>query len=159
MKLETQLDAGEMAVASVLAALRSTMSRLIKTYDRRLDTEKSGYEIDLIGIIAEIAFAKKFNVYPDLSISPRSHSHDAIFRDKTIDVKGTDLPNGRFLVTLKKEEKPCDVYVLAIVDCDRVSFPGYITKEHLFMEENKRDLGKGMGFVIDQNKLMPFRNV
>jgi hypothetical protein len=152
-----QLDAGEMAVAASLAALRSAMSRLLKTYDQRMDDKKSGYEIDLIGIIGEIAFAKKFNVYPDLSISPRSGSDDAVVNGKTIDVKSTDLKNGRLLATLNKEKHMSDIYVLAIVDCDRVSFPGYATKELLFVETRKKDLGKGVGYVMDQSELMRFK--
>jgi hypothetical protein len=57
------------------------------------------------------------------------------------------------LATLKKAEDPCDIYVLVIVDDKGGNVVGWAGKEMLFKEENKGDLGYGVGYALTQSQL------
>lgn len=73
-----------------------------------------------------------------------------------IDVKTTRHRNGRLLSTLKKNDD-VDIYVLAIIDKNHVIFPGYALKEELFREENKIELGHGIGYGMTQDMLRKWK--
>jgi hypothetical protein len=72
-----------------------------------------------------------------------------------VDVKSTRYQSGRLLATLK-DNPDVDIYVLAIVEDNRVCFPGYARKSRLCSEENKVNLGRGVGYALEQSKLSPF---
>lgn len=116
--------------------------------------DQDPWSIDMDGVIAEFCVAKAMNVCPDLTIGIRSGGVDLISHSgRTIDVKSTRYKTGKLLVTLKKEDDPCDAYVLAIVDDLGCRIAGWATKEMIFRDENINDLGKGKGYILPQDKL------
>ena len=115
------------------------------------------WSIDIDGVVAEYCVAKMLNVCVDLSVSPRNGGHDLVSKGKTIDVKSTRHKNGRLLATLKKKDSPCDVYILAIVDDGGADVVGWEYGESLFDDKNRIDLGHGVGYGIQQDKLRKFR--
>lgn len=115
------------------------------------------WSIDIDGVVAEYCVAKVLNVCVDLSVSPRKGGHDLISKGKTIDVKSTRHKNGRLLATLKKKDESCDVYILAIVDDEGADIVGWEYGNVLFNDGNKIDLGHGIGYGIQQDKLRKFR--
>lgn len=151
------LDPGEIAAARVLATLRQTINRASAIRDQRRDKVKSGADIDYVGMLAEIAWAKKFNSYPDLSISPRAGSADAIFNGKRIDIKATDRKNGRLLATTGKAAGVADIYVLAIVDDMAVDFVGYALAGELINHKTIKNLGHGNTYALEQSQLRKFK--
>jgi len=116
------------------------------------------WTIDIDGVVAEYCVAKMLNVCPDLTVSVRSGGVDLISKTgKTIDVKSTRHRDGRLLSTLKKANDPCDIYILAIVDDMGASIVGWASKELLFNEANKINLGHGVGYALSQSQLNSFK--
>jgi len=150
------LDDGEMQVCRMVAQMRHSAARLANVTDAKVGNQ-SGYETDLIGMVAEVAFSKWRNTYPDLSIKPRSGGVDAIVNGRKVEVKATTRKNGRLLATLDKADKDgAEYYALAIVDGNVVTFPGYATARELLRKENIRDLGHGSGYAMEQSELHEF---
>lgn len=148
------LDDPEMMLVKMIGGMRSIVARSAGVVDAK-KADLSGLSIDEDGMMAEYAFCKQYNVFPQISPSPRSGSYDCVYGNKRIDVKSTRYKDGRLLATLK-DNPDVDVYVLAIIDGNTVTFPGYATKAQLCREENKIDLGRGEGYALTQDKLTPF---
>ena len=68
------LTEAEVAVVRILASLRTGNNRCLGTHDAKKADD--GFEIDLLGVAGEFAFAKKYNLFPDLTFNPRSLGHD-----------------------------------------------------------------------------------
>jgi hypothetical protein len=152
------LDAGEMAVASMIAAMRNGVARGSQVSNAKIGPQ-SDYQTDIDGIVAELAFCKWQNVFPELTISPRSGGADCMVAGKSVDVKATRRTNGRLLATLKKAVEDADIYVLAIVADNTVTFPGWVFAKELLNPENIIDLGHGSGYALEQSQLRPFKSL
>ena len=153
-----ELTDSEYSVAVMLAIARRSAARGNGVVDMQIG-KQDPYDIELDGLMAEIAFAKQFNYYPDLTVGPRNGGEDFRLRDgKTVDIKATRHKNGRLLATLKKESSPCDLYVLAIVEPPRkINLVGYIGCDKLFQDKNLIDLGHGTGYGVTQDLLTEFK--
>ena len=138
-------------LASVFGGLRTFMARSGNVSDAKMGNQ-SGSDSDRDGILGELAFCQLMNVWPDLGLTPRSGSADCLVKNKRIDIKTTRRLNGRLLCTLK-DNPDVDIYVLALLDDDSVTFAGYATKTELRQDANIIDLGHGKGYALDQNKL------
>lgn len=141
-------------LAAILGGFRSLVARNAGVKDAKIGTQ-SGIESDQDGILAELTFAQWQNVWPDIGLSPRSGSADAIVKGQRIDVKSTRKPEGRLLATLKVNPD-VDIYVLAIVSNDAVAFPGFALKSDLIHESRIIDLGHGKGYAMNQSDLRKF---
>lgn len=143
----------EVRIASFIGKQRRKSCRANEVKDRTV-CKQDPIAIETDGFLAEIAFAKAFNLYPDFSISVRSGGADFVINGKTVDVKATRYTNGKLLATLNKATDPCDYYVLGVVQQDNVvKLCGMVSKEELFLETNIHDLGYGGVYAIPQNKL------
>jgi hypothetical protein len=152
------LDAGEMTVAQVLAAMRNSVARISGVVDQKAGPQ-SAYQTDLDGLVAEIAFAKWRNVCPDLTVSPRVGGSDAVVKGWRIDVKATRHVTGRLLASRTKKAEYADAYVLAVVRDNTVRFPGWATSADLLRDENLTDFGYGQVFALTQAQLRPFSEI
>lgn len=147
----------EANIAQTLAVMRHTVCRVNDVPDKQMG-EQDPIQIDRDGVLAEMAFGKAFNLYPDFSIYPRKGGADLIGRNgKKIDVKATRYKTGRLLIHIEKEVTEVDIYVLAIVDGNTVDLVGYITAQDAMKEENIGDLGRGRGYVIERDQLKLFK--
>jgi len=154
MKTITITD-GDYDLCVMIAAMRNMVARGNNVKDRQMGNQ-SALETDLIGIIGEYAFCKLHNIFPDLIASPRSGSYDCLFMGQRIDIKTTKYEDGRLLATTKLNDD-VDVYVLAIVNGKKVTFPGWTRKSQLIKKENIENLGHGDTYVMAQNKLNPWK--
>ena len=152
MKITLQPD--EITVCQMIGRMRSLIARSSGVKDAKVG-DQDGAESDVIGMIAEYAFAKQFNVFPDLGLSPRSGSADGIIKGKRYDIKATTYKTGRLLCTVK-DNPDVDVYILAIVSGNEIDIVGWEYKENLRKEENLIDLGYGKGYALTQDKLQKF---
>ena len=150
------LEAGEMAVAQMLASMRNAINRATRVGNNRVGPQ-SDYQTDLDGIVAEIAFAKWKNCFPDISISPRTGGHDVTVADKKVDIKATRYPNGKLLAVPSKTKNDADFYVLAIVADNSVKFAGFASANDLLSDENLTDLGHGPTYAMTQDRLNKFK--
>jgi len=150
--MRVDLSGVELFICRVLGVMRRS-SAMGQVVDQQMG-KQDVWAIDMDGVIGELCVAKAMNVCPDLTIGVRSGGADLLSREKkTIDIKTTRHKNGRLLSTLSKQKNPCDVYVLVIVDDNGGDIVGWASKEELFLEENKIDLGYGIGFGLIQDKL------
>jgi hypothetical protein len=154
MNPQISLSDQEIAIINILASLRSITARNSNVKDMK-KSDLNGNEIDFDGLMAEYAFCKYKNVFPDLIPSPRSGTCDAIVNGLRIDIKSTRYKNGRLLVTLK-DNPDVDIYVLAIICKNNVTFVGWEYKKNVCLPNNIQDLGRGNGYVMDQSKLKSF---
>lgn len=152
-----ELDASEMAVVQMLAAMRHGMNRGQSVVNSRVGPQ-SDYQTDLDGLIAEFAFCRWKNVWPDMSIAPRSGGADCVVDGKTIDVKATRRAEGRLLAVTTKNVQQADIYVLAIVRDNSVTFAGWAFANELIKPENIINLGHGPTYALDQSRLRVFKS-
>jgi hypothetical protein len=134
--------------------MRTLVARNNYVNDRKMGNQ-SGHQIDEDGVIGEFAFCRHFNVFFDLGVSPRSGSFDCILKGKRVDIKTTRYKTGKLLATTKVNPD-VDIYVLAILDGYDITFAGWIEKEELISDKNLKDLGRGLGYSLEQSELKSF---
>lgn len=128
-----------------------------KVTDQQMGKQDT-WAIDIDGMIGEFCVAKYLNLCPDLTIGIRKGGADLITKEgKTIDVKTTRHKNGKLLATLKKIDSQCDRYIFVVVDDFGGNIIGWANKEKLFTDENKTDLGHGVGYAMTQEQLYKFK--
>jgi len=145
----------EIMFCKLAAGLRTLTARAAKVKDAKMG-DLSGLQMDEDGLLGEYAFCKRMNVFPDLVPGPRSGSFDCVFMGKRIDIKATRHRDGRLLSTLKNNDD-VDIYVLAIIEGSKVTFPGYALKSDLCSDENKIELGHGIGYGLTQDRLRKWK--
>ena len=156
MSFTVTLSTSEMAVCSMIGSMRHLISRANQVVDRQ-HGHQSALDIDTDGVISEYAFCKYWNIFLDLTIEPRSGSFDCVLNKKRIDIKSTRYATGRLIRTLK-QTTDIDIYVLAIIDGNTVTFPGWITSDAFIQEENIMNLSnKGDCYAVEQSGLTPWR--
>lgn len=149
------LDPDEILVCEMLGRMRSLVARSSGVIDRKMG-DQDGSEADVMGMMAEYAFAKQYNTFPDLGLTPRSGSADGRLKGYRYDIKATKYIDGRLLAT-RKDNPDIDIYVLCIVDGSEVDIKGYATKEELIHPGNLKDLGHGKGYSLSQHQLREFK--
>jgi len=156
MKIE--LTACEMAIANVVAAMRTTCNRAAGIAENKIGSHSS-YQMDVDGFAAELAFCKATNLHPDFVVKNQRLTHDCITHDgKTIDVKTTRYESGRLLVTPNKKDCSTQFYVLVIGTPPAFRIIGYASKEEVFAARNYRELNGRWSYILEQSQLRPFTN-
>jgi hypothetical protein len=156
MKIE--LTASEMAIANVVAAMRTTCNRAANIVERKIGSHSS-YQMDVDGFAAELAFCKAMNLHPDLSVVNQSLTHDCVARNgKTIDVKTTRHLGGRLLVTPNKKDSATQIYVLVVGTAPAFDVIGYAYKEEVFKDANFGKLNGRWSYILKQSQLHAFTN-
>lgn len=154
MKIE--LTASEMAIANVVAAMRTTCNRAGNIVERKIGSHSS-YQMDVDGFAAELAFCKAMNLHPDLSVVNQSLTHDCVARNgKTIDVKTTRHVGGRLLVAPNKKDSQTQIYVLVVGTAPAFDVIGYAYKEEVFADRNYRELNGRWSYILEQSQLSKF---
>ena len=152
------LTEGEVMLARTIASMRTGLNRVTNVGQPMKIANRDDFTNDLLGVCGEIAFAKRANIYLDLSFNPRSGGSDFVLRNKqTADVKTTDRCDGQLVVPKWKLAKPSDYYVLVTGQIPVSSRPaeftirGYASAEEVFA--SPIDLGYGPCFGLTQAKL------
>ena len=147
------LSYGDVMLVRIIASLRAGVNRSIGTKDVKRGPQ-DGFYTDLLGVAGELAFAKRFNLFPDLTFSPRSGGHDFVMRNgHTADVKTTDRGDGRLLVTPKKRGDPSDVYFLLVGEVPLFKIMGYAKAKQVFDDGNLTNFGRGTCYALTQDQL------
>lgn len=152
---KVKLEPDEVLICHMLGRNRSLIARSSKVKDAKMG-DQDGSLADVHGMMAEYAFAKHFNVFPDMGLTPRSGSADGLLNGFNYDVKATTYKNGRLLCTLK-DNPDVDMYVLCVIEEPYVNIIGYSMKKDLRQDENLIDLGHGKGYGLNQNQLTSFK--
>tara|TARA_R100001530_G_scaffold11339_1_gene10927 strand:+ start:309 stop:815 length:507 start_codon:yes stop_codon:yes gene_type:complete len=148
-----KLSASECAVAQMLASMRTLVSRAAGITNQK-QGKQSQHKTEVEGMAAELAFAKHFNICPDLVIKPRAGGSDGILKGKTIDVKATDYPAARLMANLSKKKNPSDIFVLLIGKMPEYRIVGYAYAADLINDDNLAKLDNGNTvYALDQADL------
>ena len=153
--MKVKLNPDEVTVCQILGRMRSLIARNSGVKDAKIG-QQDGAEADVLGMMAEYAFSKKFNTFPDLGLTPRSGSADGVLNGKRYDIKSTTYKTGQLLSTMKVNPD-VDIYILGIVENNEVDFVGWAFKQNLIKEENIVNLGHGKGYALAQEKLNAFK--
>lgn len=114
------------------------------------------HDIEEDGTLAELAFAKVYNLYPDLDTAPRKGGHDLItHQNMRVNVKATRYTTGRLAVHIDKRVEDCDIYVLAIVRGVVVTLVGWKSSAEVINKENIGTLGHGKCYLVKREDLEP----
>lgn len=116
---------------------------------------QSDEETDRLGVAGEIAFAKLFNVFPDLTTEPRHGGADSDVGPYRIDVKTTKYPTGRLLAATWKTILDVDVYALILAEPPRYGFCGFARAGDLLHPSRLADVAGRSGYSLDQTALRP----
>ena len=150
----TELSESQQAVVTLLASMRQTMNATNGVANRKRSTANP-YAVHLEGLGGEIAFAMKFNLFPDLTFAPREGGSDFKTRSgSTVDVKTTRHENGHLLVSPDKARNPSDLYVLMVGEFPAFRYVGYAPKERVFQPDKLVDLGYGLTYALEQKELL-----
>lgn len=157
MSVIITLTLGEISVATSIAAMRVGSNRQSGVDDAYIGPGSKRFASEFNGACAEIAFCKYRNLYPDLTVGPRSGGVDCVGRSgETVDVKCTDRSDGNLLVRIDKAASPCDYYALSVVrGPGEVEIIGYASADEVFRDENLKDVGHGPTYFIKQSQLHP----
>ena len=156
MMFSVTLNGSEMATCRILANLRSLVSRGAGIVDVQMG-KNNPLAIDELGLIAEYAFCKHWNIFFDPSTSPKSGTSDCVLGGKRFDIKATHYEDGRLIKTLK-QNPDVDCYALAIVQGNVVKFPGYAFSIELCQPKYVTDLGHGMTYAMEQSELRQWKD-
>jgi hypothetical protein len=153
--MKITLSTSEMKVAQFIARSRQYECRKYGVVDVKR-TDKDPIDINVTGFVAELAFAKFQNVYPDLDSNIQSGGYDGVTKKGyRYDIKATTNTNGNLLCTTKINPD-IDVYILAYVTGNEVEFVGWIFKKDFIKPENIKNLGRGNSYFMDKEKLNKF---
>jgi hypothetical protein len=151
------MNPAESAIALTLAVMRNTTNRQNQIADKQMG-KQDPIDIDRDGILAEMAFGKQFNLYPDFSVHARKGGADLVMHEGLkVDIKATRYKAGRLVIQIDKPVDEVDIYVLGIVDGNDVNFVGYIKSADAIAATNITDLGHGKTYAVDQNHLKKFK--
>jgi hypothetical protein len=143
------LNETEQIIARHLAKRRYENNRERGLPDQQVGGQPAEYT-DLNGIGGEMAFAKLFNLYPDLGDTPGKE--DGTTRQgATYDVKVTKYKRGHLVAVLNKKVKDCEFYILMIGEFPKYRLTGYATAEELLSGDFIKDLGHGPGHAMSQD--------
>jgi len=152
--LKVELACDEIGLCQMVGLNRSLIARAAKVKDTKMG-KQDGAQADILGFMAEFAFAKHYNIFPDMGLTPRSGTADGVLNGKRYDIKATTYKSGKLLCTMK-DNPDVDLYILAIVDQPVVCFVGWVYKNQLRDKKNISDLGHGKGYAMTQDKLNKF---
>lgn len=92
-----ELTPSEILVCQCIGRMRSLIARSANVKDQKIG-EQDGSNADVQGFMAEYAFAKQFNVFPDLGLTPRSGSCDGKIPLKDFRVVSYDIKDRKSVV-------------------------------------------------------------
>jgi hypothetical protein len=153
-----KLNEAEQKLALYLAKARYDENRLKGNPDPKLSLT-SNKEIELDGVVGELAVCRMFNVYPDTETKYDEYPKYDLLTHKgsKVDVKTTQYKNGRLLATLNKKVCDVDIYVLVIGSFPVYDVVGWAKSEELIADQNIMNLGRGDGYALSQDQLRAFK--
>lgn len=155
MEILVQLSREELNDAKQAASMRWQMARMSGVTNQRRDDTRDDHEVDLLGIKAEMAVAKAYN----LRFNPFSFGiddgSDMFSGDLGIDVKASFHRDGK-LIFKRQDAFRADVAVFVTGDTNSgtLRIAGWITKERFLDISDVMDMGGGKHAVfVPQKKL------
>jgi hypothetical protein len=153
-----ELNDTEVLICTQVAMMRNQIARAAGVKDKLVWKEGNKLRIETIGVMAELAFCKWANIYPELDVKNQSGTTDVIYQGWKCDIKATERADGQLMVSQWKKKESSDVYILGIIDANSVDFSGYALTDDIMQEANLKDLGYGPTFCMAQDQLTRFKD-
>lgn len=151
-KMKVTLNETEYKLAQYISKKRQDKNRK-EIPDKRI-SGASSMEIELEGVLGELAFCKINNIYPNTDVLTIDIWDAVLPNGATVDVKTTKYKSGRLLAARWKKEKELpDYYALMIGTYPEYELIGYMACTELLTDEHLKDLGRGLGYVAEQHEL------
>lgn len=147
-----QLSPKEMSQCNQAAAMRWQLARASGIVNQRRDQVKSQQDLDLLGVKAELAVSRVFNLEHQHAVGV-DDGRDIWLDDISIDVKATFHKSGRLLFKDKQSFKADCAVLVCQIELNKMNVVGYASHA-LFMDKAKEvDLGYGPCMAMDQDEL------
>lgn len=153
MGLLIKLTKSDMSLCRQASSLRWQLARASGIVNQRRD-DRSDQDIDYLGIRAEAAVSKAYNVpYHPTSLGV-DDGVDMYAGDVSIDVKSTFHTGGRLLLK-SKAAAMADLFVLVsnTPEEDIMNILGWTTRDYFLNNCTEADFGGGGGFILPQSSL------
>ena len=158
MSIKVTLETGEIETAKMIATGRLRANAKAGVFNRQRSTDPPE-DVEMNGMGAEMAYCKAFNLWPDLTLTPRVGGSDCTHGSKTVDVKATAYVRGKLLVTPDKKDKGTDLYALVTGWMPHYTIVGYATSDEVFNDDNLQETGHGVSYVLTQEKLHEYDDI
>jgi hypothetical protein len=166
---EVTLISSEASIAKKVGEKRQVENDQVNVVSRKKGW-KSEVETNIAGVSAEFAFCKLFNIFPDMTTTPRSKEVDKgdamLPNGMTVDVKTTHLPNGTLMCpNYKADGVIFDLYALMVGEHPSFIFKGFIRGKDFFSDKYlTRILSKGSGgynwcYKVEQKDLLTLEEI
>jgi hypothetical protein len=145
----------EQTLCEIVATLRHDNNRSQGVSNSKRGSQ-SDFQTDLEGFAAELAFCKLLNLYPDLTIEPRTSTSDTgdvkLPDGRTVDIKVTRYATGK-LIAVPWKKAGVDLFALMVGQFPCYTFRGVMDSQELLAQERLGDLGYGPTFIANQEEL------
>jgi len=149
-----KLTPKQVAQCHQAAAMRWQLARASGVVNQRRDKGRSDADLDLLGVKAEFAVSKVFDLDHIHAVGV-DDGRDIWLGDISVDVKATFYTTGRLLFK-KPEAFKADCSILVCQQSpDLMHVVGYIPRTHFLDQAYEIDLGHGKGWAMDQENLLP----
>ena len=148
----------DIAECTQAATMRWQLARASGVQNQRRDKGRSDADLDLLGVKAEVAVSKVFDLNHNHAIGV-DDGRDLWLDDISIDVKATFYSTGRLLFK-KRESFKADCAVLVCqFSPTKFNVVGYISRPMFLAQAHEIDLGHGKGWAMDQDQLNPMEKL
>ena len=156
--MKIRLKRSEIAIAQQAAALRWQLARASGVENKRIDQTRTDNDVDLLGIKAEIAVAKIFNIPFSASELGVDSGNDLFInagaRELSLQVKATFYEKGRLLFAGNKPFTwDAAILVCSTDEPNVMRIDGWISRKDADSAVLIKDLGQGNGRCIEPESL------
>lgn len=155
--MKVELSQTEYMLATQIGMMRHQMNRAAGVKNPAFVAPERQMRIETIGVMAELAFCKWANLYPNLDVVNQSSTPDLIYEGWKCDIKATDREDGQLIVPVRKKKGASDVYILGIIHDNSVDFSGFATEDEILNEARIKDLGYGPTYCMTQEEITKFK--
>lgn len=151
-----ELSDTEHMLAHQIGMMRQQMNRAAGVKVSSFVSKDKQVQMEVIGVMAEMAFCKWANLYCNLDVVNQSGTTDVIYQGWKCDIKATDREDGQLIVPHWKKKGASDVYILGITKGLSVDFVGFATEDDIINPNTVKDLGYGPTYCMKQSELTRF---
>jgi hypothetical protein len=156
--MKVRLKRSEVAIAEQAAALRWQLARASGVENKRIDQTRTDNDVDLLGIKAEIAVAKIFDIPFSASELGVDSGNDLFInagaRELSLQVKATFYEKGRLLFAGNKPFTwDAAILVCSTDEPNVMRIDGWISRKDAHSAVLIKDLGQGNGRCIEPESL------
>ena len=159
------LSSDELAVVRFMATQRDHNNRFVPDKFQAPTSSVKTSEASWLGVAAEFAFCKLFNIFPDLAMHNEKHSSqgtddgDCSYQGQRIDVKNTHYINGKLMIVPWKKPS-CFAYALMVGKPPTYVFKGFFKASEAITPARLQIVtGTNKAYVVHQHELKEFNQL